>query len=591
MQLRWWLVWLAIGSVVMFSQEGRAQVEARLLAERAKVQWTKVPKTVLAFYYGWYGNPKISGRWFHWHEVDEINKHIGSSTHYPQLGPYDSHDPKVVEQHCRWTKEAGIDGLVVSWWQPNDFHDQGLPLLLDTAQKFGLQVTVYFETIPSNQREKALGDVLYVLDRYGKHPAWLKLDGKPVLFVYERAIGQIGLDGWLWVINEVNRRCEHGAVFIGDQISRQAARIFDGIHTYNITGATQGKSAEEIFAWAQKTFPKWVSVADKGRIACLTLIPGYDDSQLPDRKPPRPITQRHHGETYRRLWETAIAASPDWVLITSWNEWHEGSQIEPSVEHGDRELKTTAEFASKFKRLTPRQAVPPTSAITATERERLRKALDGIPIAVLPDAQSEGAWWLLELGAKVQWLSWEQVVDPTTFNPQEFPVAVYAGAEVYRATVKSEGDVLSALRQYVAEGGTLMVLPSAPMPFHYDRTMAAERVVAHAPKLGLPLTVAWERPREGLQLSFVVQDKKALSHVPERFPFLDEGDLRWRPLTKQAGVTPLLELVDEQGQMHGVGVGIVAIGKGRIVYVWFRLLEMPFGESLLLDLWRLVVGL
>jgi len=591
MRQRWWFASLMLIGAVMLWQWGRTQMEASLLAERAKVRWTKVPKKVLAFYYGWYGNPKVSGRWVHWHEVDETNKRIGNSTHYPQLGPYDSHDPKVIEQHCHWAKEAGIDGFIVSWWQPNDFHDQGLPLLLDTAQRFGLEVTAYFETVPNNDRTKALSDVLYLLERYGKHPAWLKLDGKPVLFVYGRAIGQIGLNGWLWVIGEVHRRYEGGAVFIGDQISRRAARIFDGIHTYNITGATQGKSADEIFAWAQKTFPKWVATAGEGRIACLTIIPGYDDSKLPDRKPPRPITERHGGRTYRVLWEAALQANPDWVLITSWNEWHEGSEIEPSVEHGDRELRTTAEFAPKFKRLPPRTTAQRPSAISVAEREQLRKALERFSIALLPDADSEGAWWLLGLGAKAHWLSWEQIVDPQTFNPQKFPIAVYAGGEVYRATAKSEGDVLAALRRYVAEGGTLMVLPSEPMPFYYDGARERERTVNHAPKLGLPLSVAWERPKEGWRLSFVVRDKKALPHLPDRFPFPDEGDLRWRPLTKQAGVTPLVELVDEEGSSHGLGVGIVTVGKGRIVYAWFRLLDMPIGEVLLFDLWRLVVGL
>jgi hypothetical protein len=46
------------------------------------------------------------------------------------------------------------------------------------------------------------------------------------------------------------------------------------------------------------------------------------------------VTERWGGETYRVLWEEAVAAHPDYVLITSWNEWHEGSEIEPSVEYG-----------------------------------------------------------------------------------------------------------------------------------------------------------------------------------------------------------------------------------------------------------------
>jgi len=225
-----------------------------------------------------------------------------------------------------------------------------LPLLLDTAQKQGLTVTVYFETV---RQGGALKDVLYLLEHYAKHPAWLKVNGKPVLFVYGRAVGEIKVDGWLEVISEANKQFPGGAVFIGDQLSRNAARVFDGIHTYNPTGSIAGKSVEQIRTWAHTTFPKWVETAGTNRIACATIIPGYDDTTQ-GRPNPRPITDRHDGQSYRALWEEAVKASPDWVLITSWNEWHEGSEIEPSVENGERELKTTAIFAPKFSALPPR---------------------------------------------------------------------------------------------------------------------------------------------------------------------------------------------------------------------------------------------
>ncbi len=591
----WWRPFgLTVVLTAILWQGGWAQMDATLLVERAKVRWTQVPKKVLAFYYAWYGNPETQRRWRgrDWREVDEANKRIGSSTHYPVLGPYSSHDPKVVEQHCRWAKEAGIDGFIVSWWQPNDFHDRAMPLILDKAQKFGLEVTAYFETVPNKDRKKALSDVLYLLNRYGRHPVWLKVNGKPVLFVYDRAIQQIGLDGWLWVIAEANRRYEGGAVFIGDQISLRAARIFDGIHTYNITGRTARKSVSEIKTWAERTFPQWVATAGEGRIACLSIIPGYDDSKM-GRKLPRPITERHNGETYRVLWEAAIAANPDWVLITSWNEWHEGSEIEPSVEHGDRELKTTAELAPKFKRLPLRSPRPRPAAVTDAERQRLRDALQNIPIALLPDSDSEGAWFLFELGVTTPVeLSWEQVVDPQTFHPQRFPIAVYAGGEVYQSTVKEPNDVLMALRRYVEAGGTLMVLSAGPMPFHYDydRATGQKLSVRHALQLGLPLQIAWEQPLAGQRLTFVVRDKKVLPHLPERFPFPEGGDVRWRPLAPKAGVVPLVELVDAQGQSQGIAMGIVPVGKGRIFYAWFRLLDMPIGEALLHDLYALAVA-
>jgi hypothetical protein len=340
----------ALGGVVGYLSTA-AEDHDGLLRQRAAIRLTGVPKQVLAFYYGWYGNPSVSGHWVHWEKVDEAKKTIGSSAHFPAAGPYDSHDPKLIAPHCTQAKAAGLTGFIASWWGQGDFHDKGLPLLLGAAQKEGLAVTVYFETVHPHG---ALKDVLYLLEHYAKHPAWLKVSGKPVLFVYGRAIEQIKVDGWLNVITEVNQRFPGGALFVGDQISSQAAQVFDGIHTYNPTGGLAGKSVEDIRAWAHGAYPKWVETAGHDRIACVTIIPGYnDDSQ--GRPPPRPNTDRHNGETYRVLWEEAVAAQPDWILVTSWNEWHEGSEIEPSVEFSDQALKTTAKFAAKFRALKPRR--------------------------------------------------------------------------------------------------------------------------------------------------------------------------------------------------------------------------------------------
>jgi len=320
-----------------------AAVPALLVAQ------AQVPKHVLAFHYGWYGNPAVSGKWWHWKDVDVKAKTIANSTNFPKLGAYDNHDPKVVRQHCRWAKEAGLTGFIVTWWAKGDFHDRGMNLILDTARKHGLKITIYYETVPPRQAPHpngAVEDLLYILERYGQHPAWLKVQDQPVVFVYGRALGQIKLDGWKDVIRRVKEK--RPAVFIGDQLSEAAAAVFDGIHTYNPTGRVAGKSAPDIRAWAKENYPRWIKLAG-GKISCVTVIPGYDDHKL-GRKEPRPITARHDGETYRALWEEAITAGPDWVLITSFNEWHEGSEIEPSREDGDRYLKLTKQYAPRFLR-------------------------------------------------------------------------------------------------------------------------------------------------------------------------------------------------------------------------------------------------
>ena len=60
------------------------------------------------------------------------------------------------------------------------------------------------------------------------------------------------------------------------------------------------------------------------------------------------VSSQTDGETYRALWQEALAAAPDCVLITSWNEWHEGSELEASVEYGSRILDDTAAFSREF---------------------------------------------------------------------------------------------------------------------------------------------------------------------------------------------------------------------------------------------------
>jgi len=344
--------WCGILAVAALAGEGGTT------AGRASGRWTHVPKQVLAFYYGWYGNPEVSKRWYHWRNVDTARKHIDESTHYPVLGPYDSHDPKIVDTHFRQAKDIGLTGFIVSWWAKGDFHDRGMQLMLDTARKYGLKITIYYETVPprgSPTVEGAVDDLTYITDKYARHPAWLRVRNKPVFFIYGRAVGELKLDGWERVMSEYTAKNSGGAVFIGDRISPDAARIFDGIHTYNPTGLTKGKSLDEIRSWAKTTFPEWVKTAGPNRIACVTVIPGYDDSVQPSRKPPRPITDRYNGETYKVMWEEAIAANPNWVIVTSWNEWHEGSEIEPSVELGERDLNTTRQFAKKFLTLKARK--------------------------------------------------------------------------------------------------------------------------------------------------------------------------------------------------------------------------------------------
>jgi hypothetical protein len=98
----------------------------------------RYPRQVLAFYYPWYGNPKTSGRWFHWQGPNNEAPRQSPTLNHPTLGFYDSHDPAVIARHVAQAKAAGITALIVSWWGIGSFEDKALATILDAARGAGL---------------------------------------------------------------------------------------------------------------------------------------------------------------------------------------------------------------------------------------------------------------------------------------------------------------------------------------------------------------------------------------------------------------------------------------------------------------------
>ena len=414
------------------------------VASRAERKWEKVPRRVLAFYYTWYGTPEHHGRWVHWNRVDAENHEISASTHYPALGAYDSHDPQTIDAHIDLAKKAGVDGFICTWWGQGTFDDRALVTVLERTAKKDFSIGIYWETAPGNdqaQVDRAVADLSYVLQRYGAHPAFLKVDGKPVIFVYGRVMDEVATPQWPAIISEVERRNPGGVVLIADGYNQRNARLFDGIHTYNICGWVQGKELDALREITRPAFAEPVQLArQNSKIACITVIPGYDDTKI---RKPGINALRHDGGTYRVLWEEAIRSDPDWVLITSWNEWHEGSEIEPSWEDGDKYVQLTGEYARRFKQTTFSTA--PTdmshSRLAGPKVEELKRLFHEHPIGVLPDFSGDVVFWLSENGVPLRELAWSDVVRPERFNAADYPVVVYAGYEEYRQTVRTKADV------------------------------------------------------------------------------------------------------------------------------------------------------
>jgi len=583
------LLFALVGFVIVLQARGQSEIEE--LRRLARPGAGSLDRRVMAFYYPWYGTadgPGGAGRTVHWGRIDAVRNDIKASTHYPVLGAYDSHDPKLIDRHCRWAKDAGIDTFIVSWWGHGHYTDRAMDKILDGCERHGLNACIYYETVPRPQTpQSAADDIVKVLDKYGDHAAHLKVKGKPVVFVYGRTLQELGLTDWLKAIERVNKQSKKGVTAIGDQFSYGAARIFDGIHTYNTAGRLRALGPTAARKWAAETYRSWVQLADEaGKISGITVIPGYDDTKI--RKPGLAVP-RYGGELYRAQWEEAIKADPHWILITSFNEWHEGSEIEPSVEYKEQYIRITAEYAERFKAKERGVRGPAASGgFSSGEKDRLRERLERLAIGVLPGADSMGFWWLLDMGASMEVLTWEKVVEDN-LTPQRHPVLLYCAGETYRRSVSQTGDVDDALLGYLKAGGCLVVVPALPWPFYYDQN---GRPVNRSGHFGLTLRMGWENPPENAGLRFV-QPERCLPHVPEEFPFPMSGDLRWRAFFAGRGVrhSSLLQLRDREDKYLGDAVAYVELnGGGKILYVWFGLLDGPHAEALLYDVFDLVTA-
>lgn len=259
------------------------------------------PVRVAVFFYPWYGTPGIDGDFRHWQGKSSAAPAEIASAFYPARGLYSSGDPLVLGAQMREIAAAGVDQVVTSWWGWGSAEDIRLPAIVSAARAVDLDVAIHLEPYPGRTPDSTFADI----ER-------LRQLGIADFYLY--APNQDGLP-WDW--GAMNERLDGVRIFAQTgRVGYAAAWKFDGLYTY------------DILTYGGDSFRRLCTQARQRKILCAPSVgPGYDARRAV--ADPR-VKPRRRGATYDSMWREALAARADFVTITSYNEWHEGSQIEPA---------------------------------------------------------------------------------------------------------------------------------------------------------------------------------------------------------------------------------------------------------------------
>jgi Glycosyl hydrolase family 99 len=255
---------------------------------------------------------------------------------------YSTDSAADVARNMQDVAKAGIDAVIVSW-QGSDvgggWNLRRLRYVLDGAQQAGLKVTVNLETLAANRvgREGAAPDpdvlttwIVELVDTLATHPAWLKVDGRPVILAY--VWGFAGDDTWRTVLNRVHAGGRNPLLIV-DSTNPEHLSLADGLATYSGTlFAPDVGALMRTTVSAVRTYHLLGAAYGSPRIAAATVMPGYDETKLVGRS--GRVVSREDGEFYNRQWEAALASGADWVVISTWNEWAENTQVEAGQRFG-----------------------------------------------------------------------------------------------------------------------------------------------------------------------------------------------------------------------------------------------------------------
>jgi len=275
-----------------------------------------------------------------------------NETGYDGIGYIESANPIFLQPNETYSLKAGISDIrndclnysdvgfrikiknETGYWKTlNDsivnFNDGWLDLSFDVSDYTGQNVTIRVESYAGGKKswcsEWAAVDYFYIENSKGEI-----ISSEPF---FDNA--------WKAVINELRKKGFNPYVIMDlagyyDKIQDFAEYFLnftDGMHTY---------SPVDISPCISDIFHVYNQASDathsRNKTFVATVMPGYNDTNKPES-----VVDRQDGIYYTLFWSIAKACFPDGYAITSFNEWHEGTEIESSREYGHQYIYLTRE--------------------------------------------------------------------------------------------------------------------------------------------------------------------------------------------------------------------------------------------------------
>ncbi len=313
---------------------------ATLTANRAseRVFSPLFSRPVLAFYYTWY-HPDTFCRC----QMSDL-----------PVARYDSSDVATIDRQIRQATQAGITGFITSWPGPGNTQDDNLAKLLLRAavyqQKTGIHFvsSLYLESDADAVRNNLAGALRYAIKHYTADPHFFHWQGKPVIFIWRPIGNGRTLSTWSALRQQVDPG--HRLLWLAEGTDTSLLRVFDGLHLFS---AAYWGLLDHTIASVDQSFRTRINAYNSAhrthKIWIAGVQPGYDDTRVPGRVGTYRVP-RNSGTTYRLSWQGAISSAPDWISVSTFNEWFEGSMIEPSLRYGSLYLNLTRQFSGQWRR-------------------------------------------------------------------------------------------------------------------------------------------------------------------------------------------------------------------------------------------------